>query len=119
LGSVRTEMVDGIVESATTYDPYGNLLKQVGDSGTSYGYTGEQQDSSTGLLYLRARYYNPALRSFMGRDPWSGNSGRPQSMNGWSYVENSPATFIDITGMSPTIFESKGPFVNNFGYWVK
>lgn len=101
LGSVRTEMADGIVESVITYDPYGNLLKQVGDTGTTYGFTGEQQDNSTGLLYLRARYYNPALRSFMGQDPWSGNGGRPQSINGWSYVDNNPANLIDYTGMFP------------------
>ncbi|MCP5098543.1 MAG: RHS repeat-associated core domain-containing protein, partial [Chloroflexi bacterium] len=101
LGSVRTELVDSTVESVTTYDPYGNLLQQTGDSGTTYGYTGEQQDSSTGLLYLRARYYNPTLRTFMGRDPWSGNGKRPQSINGWSYVENNPVNWTDPTGNIP------------------
>jgi RHS repeat-associated protein len=103
LGSARMEMVEGDVASVTTYGPYGNLLTQMGNdepiAGTDYGYTGEQHDASTGLLYLRARYYNPSLRSFMGRDPWSGNGGQPQSMNGWSYVENSPTNLIDPTGM--------------------
>ncbi len=101
LGSVRTEMVDGNVESVTTYDPYGNLLTQTGNSGTTYGYTGEQYDDATGLLYLRARYYNPALRSFMGRDPWSGDMKRPQSMNGWGYVEGNPINLMDPTGQKP------------------
>lgn len=105
LGSVRMEMVENDVESVTTYGPYGNLLAQAGNdepvAGTNYGYTGEQHDASTDLLYLRARYYNPALRSFMGRDPWSGNGGRPQSMNGWSYVENNPVNLTDPTGMFP------------------
>ena len=58
LGSVRTEMVGSAVDSVTTYSPYGSLLAQTGTSGTTYGFTGEQHDNSTGLLYLRARYYN-------------------------------------------------------------
>ncbi|MEZ4645420.1 MAG: RHS repeat-associated core domain-containing protein [Chloroflexota bacterium] len=45
-----------------TYDPYGRLLAQTGSSGTTYGFTGEQEDAATGLMYLRARYYNPALK---------------------------------------------------------
>ena len=98
LGSVRQEISAGEVAATTTYDPYGNLLNQSGGSNTPYGYTGEQHDSATGLLYLRARYYNPAQRSFMGRDPWHGNVEGPQSMNGWSYVEGNPSNLIDPTG---------------------
>jgi YD repeat-containing protein len=58
LGSVRLEMVGGAVESTTTYSPYGTELAQEGTSDTVYGFTGEQEDGSTGLLYLRARYYS-------------------------------------------------------------
>ena len=69
LGSVRTEIVDNAVESITIYDPFGNVLQQTGNSGTTYGFTGEQYDASTDMLYLRARYYNPSTQSFMSRDP--------------------------------------------------
>ena len=34
LGSVRQEIVDGLVEAATTYSPYGEVLTQAGTSGT-------------------------------------------------------------------------------------
>ena len=98
LGSVRQELSNDMVEATTSYDPYGNLLSQTGKSDTQYGYTGEQHDRATGLLYLRARYYNPAQHTFMGRDPWRGNVSKPQSMNGWSYVEGNPANLIDPTG---------------------
>ncbi len=101
LGSVRSEIVNGEVMAATTYDPFGNLLDERGHSSTTFGYTGEQFDDVTGLLYLRARYYNPGLHTFMGKDPWSGNPGKPQSMNGWSYVDNNPINWTDPSGRTP------------------
>ena len=42
LGSVRQEMAGGALETATTYEPYGNILAQTGTSGPVYGFTGEQ-----------------------------------------------------------------------------
>jgi RHS repeat-associated protein len=99
LGSVRTEMADGAVETVTTYEPYGNLLAQTGTSGTVYGYTGEQEDSATGLVYLRARYYNPALQVFMGKDPWRGDKMRPITQHGYVYGHNSPPNFNDPSGL--------------------
>jgi RHS repeat-associated protein len=91
-------MVDGAVETVTTYEPYGNLLAQTGTSGTTYGFTGEQHDAATGLLYLRARYYNQALRIFMGKDMWQGNAQRPMSYNPWLYVYANPVNYTDPSG---------------------
>ena len=101
LGSVRLEIVGGTVEASRTYDPYGSLLVEIGERETVYGYTGEQKDENTGLLYLRARYYNPDQKVFMGRDPWSGSLQNPQSMNGWSYVEGNSINLVDPTGLFP------------------
>lgn len=98
LGSVRSEIVNDEVMATTTYDPFGTVLDERGHSSTGYGYTGEQFDDVTGLLYLRARYYNPGLHAFMGKDPWPGDSRQPQTMNGWSYVENNPLNRVDPTG---------------------
>ncbi len=101
LGSIRSEVSNDSVIATTMYDPFGNALDKQGTTGTNYGYTGEQFDSTTNLLYLRARYYNPNLHSFMGKDMWSGDGRRPQSMNGWSYVGNNPINLIDLTGETP------------------
>ncbi|MCI0645111.1 MAG: hypothetical protein L0346_09540, partial [Chloroflexi bacterium] len=98
LGSIRLEMVGSTVEVATTYDPYGNTLAQSGASNTAYGFTGEQADKATGLLYLRARYYNPGLRLFMARDPWSGDQQAPLTMHGYAYGLNNPANYVDPSG---------------------
>ena len=99
LGSVRQEMAGSTLETATTYEPYGNVLAQTGTSNTTYAFTGEQFDGSTGLLYLRARYYNPGLRLFMGRDPWRGSLWRPSTLHGLSYVGNNPVNFVDPAGL--------------------
>ena len=99
LGSVRLEMKGGAVEATTTYSPYGKELVQEGDRGTVYGFTGEQEDGATGLLYLRARYYSSSLKTFMSRDPWEGTGWRPGTMNGFSYVLDAPVNRVDPLGL--------------------
>jgi RHS repeat-associated protein len=84
LGSVRVEMVGSSVETATTYAPYGSLLARTGSSGTVYGFTGEQYDAATSLLYLRARYHNPALKIFISVDPFPGWQNSPASQHPYS-----------------------------------
>jgi RHS repeat-associated protein len=90
LGSVRVEMVGDAIDSATTYEPYGKLLARTGTSGTVYGFTGEQHDGVTGLLYLRACYYSPALRVFLSVDKHPGNTQRPSTLHKYNYVSGNP-----------------------------
>jgi RHS repeat-associated protein len=94
-------MVGTTIKTATTYEPYGKLLAQTGSSGTTYGFTGEQYDAATGLVYLRARYYNPSLKLFMSRDPFPGIPTMPASQHGYSYSHNNPVNLTDPTGESP------------------
>ena len=42
-------------------------------------YTGEQTDLDTGLVYLRARWYDSATGRFTTRDPFRGLAGYPQT----------------------------------------
>lgn len=60
LGSVR-QLADatGDITLARNYTPYGEVMTSAGSGETSYSFTGEMADSYTGLLYLRARYYQP------------------------------------------------------------
>ncbi len=59
---------------AQTYDPYGTVYDSVGTGTSSYGWTGEQVDSS-GFVYLRARYYVPSMGRFMQMDLPRGRRG--------------------------------------------
>ena len=48
-------------------------MAQIHDLATprsSKGFIGERDDPETGLNYLHARYYDPALGRFISPDPW-------------------------------------------------
>jgi RHS repeat-associated protein len=99
LGSVR-QVLDpaGSVTLAQSYDPFGNVLEVAGSAESGFGYTGEQVDASTGLVYLRARYYSSYLNRFVSQDMWPGDLLRPQTLNGFSYVLNNASNYTDSTG---------------------
>jgi RHS repeat-associated protein len=94
LGSVRG-WIDGSQNfvSDVDYNPYG-----VPDSAVAgFGFTGEMTDAN-GLVYLRARYYDPNVGVFASLDPFEGVHGRPMSVNGYSWVEGNPINWVDPTG---------------------
>jgi RHS repeat-associated protein len=98
LGSVRQiGNADGNVTLLKSYEPYGTVLNSQGNAASVFAYAGEQVDA-TGLVYLRARYYQALLGMFLSRDAWAGDALRPGSMNGWGYVEGDPINAIDPTG---------------------
>jgi RHS repeat-associated protein len=75
-----------------TYDGYGNSASS---TRTRYGYTGRERDTLTGLMYYRARFYDPQLGRFISEDP----IGLFGGINSYAYVENNPLRFIDPEGL--------------------
>lgn len=61
-------------------------------------YAGEVYDQETGLYYLRARYYDPALGRFINEDIYEGQINNPLSLNLYTYCYNNPLSYIDPTG---------------------
>jgi RHS repeat-associated protein len=55
---------------AQSYTPFGNPLERVGSGQSNFGYTGQQVDS-TGLVYLRARYYDSLTGRFISQNPFA------------------------------------------------
>jgi RHS repeat-associated protein len=101
LGSVRAEYSSaGTSSLRVDYDPVG-----VPESGTSlgaptdYGFAGESQESATGLVQLRARWYQPMSGQFVSRDPWAGDAGTPQTYNPYAYAHNDPTNGLDPSGL--------------------
>jgi RHS repeat-associated protein len=99
LGSVRQfTNAGGQVTLAQSYDPFGNLFEATGSGASEFGYTGEQVDAGTELLFLRARYYDPGVGRFLSRDPWLGNTQRPQTLHRFAYVLNNAINYTDPSG---------------------
>jgi RHS repeat-associated protein len=85
----------GKVAERMQYEAFG---QSAGSQLTRYGYTGRERDELTGLLYYRARYYDPQQGRFLTPDPIDFNGG----MNLYAYVANNPLSFIDPRGLAPT-----------------
>jgi YD repeat-containing protein len=65
LGSARQlANAAGAITLSRSYEPFGSPLKSYGVDISVFGFTGEQ-DEIAGLVYLRARYYDPATGRFI------------------------------------------------------
>ncbi len=80
------------------YDIFGNIVSQRENLPQTFKYSGEMQDVTTGLQYLRVRWYDPSIGRFVGEDSYEGQINNPLSENRFIYVENNPLTQIDPTG---------------------
>jgi len=94
---VATDGAGGVV-GEVRYLPYGGIRVQVGEMPTALGFTGQRLDANVGLLYYRARYYDPGLGRFTQPDTVVPGAGTPQKLNRYSYVQNNPLRFTDPTG---------------------
>jgi len=93
LGST-TDLVDatGNLIVAYTYDPFGAVRTQTTPNDNEWLFTGEQRDEESGYDFLRARYYDPEVGRFLGRDAAS------QGPNAYGYAMNSPLSMVDPSG---------------------
>ncbi|ADN36346.1 YD repeat protein [Methanolacinia petrolearia DSM 11571] len=99
LGSVRG-LSDGSGNTVAgySYDAFGEPDFITGQEYNDFLFTGEQTDSETGLIYLRARYYDPETGRFISKDPFTGFATNTQSLNRYTYVQNNPVRFTDPSG---------------------
>lgn len=99
LGSVRN-LTDELaqVTDAYSYDVFGSVRAQSGGSEQPFQFTGEQRDGELGLIFLRARYYDPEIGRFASKDVWRGDSTSSQTLNGYLYVMNNPLVYADPSG---------------------
>ena len=63
-----------------------------------FRYCGEYYDKETEEVYLRARYYQPAVGRFLTRDTYTGGSDEPLSLHLYTYCENDGANHVDPSG---------------------
>ena len=89
-GSVRQTLDDAAtVLGVQSYDPYGQI--EAGSTLTSsFGYTGELQNTTTGAEYLRARWYQPGNAQLLGVDPALASTDQP-----YAYASDDPVNASD------------------------
>ncbi|MBK9443999.1 MAG: DUF1566 domain-containing protein [Comamonadaceae bacterium] len=92
----------GAVTDRYAYDPFGTLVNSSGSSINPYKYVGRYGlfDEGNGLVYIRARYYNPAQGRFISKDPKPGSDTDAQSLNRYVYAMNNPVRFVDVSGLT-------------------
>ena len=87
----------GTITSSRNYDVYGNVRSGVNANGTSahkfVGNLGHPSDNNTGLIYMQARYMDPATGTFASED--SKHDG-----NWFVYAGACPTNYCDRTGGS-------------------
>jgi RHS repeat-associated protein len=96
LGSVRAAVSSsGSLIGATSYDAWGNPQATGGLAAiTPFGYAGGYTDAD-GLIYLQARYYEPATGQFLSADPLLAQTLQP-----YVYANGNPVSEIDPSGES-------------------
>ncbi len=92
----------GWTEPLKNYDEFGNL-EQTGASGFLHDvtFTGSVSDTSSGLQYMNARYYQPSTGRFLTQDSYKGNPYDPWTQHLYSYCGNNPTNMVDPRGHSP------------------
>ena len=92
--------VDGSGQvTRNAYTPYG--VKRAGSNvASAHGWLNQIADADTGLTYLNARYYDPALGRFLSPDPLL-NPGDPRTLDPYRYADNNPVVYLDETGLFP------------------
>ena len=79
------------------YSAYGTLTYRSGNTDTPFLFNGRYgvQTDPNGLLYMRARYYNPYICWFINPDPASFSGG----LNVYAYADGNPVNYLDPYGL--------------------
>jgi RHS repeat-associated protein len=107
-GSVRfLTNGNGAITDHYTYDAFGNQLAASGTTPNVYRFAGEPFDQALQMMYLRARYMNPASGRFWTMDTYEGNPFDPLSLHKYLYVAGDPINREDPTGLLSNWFWGK------------
>jgi len=92
----------GTVVNTYEYTPWGEIRNESETVDNPIKYAGEYYDDELGMIYLRARYYNPKVGRFTSHDIEEGEISNPLDMNRYVYCRNNPIKYVDPTGKSAT-----------------
>jgi RHS repeat-associated protein len=90
---------DGDVVNTYDYDVFGAVRASTGSEPNEFKFTGEQVDSSTGLDYLRARYYDQVIGRFISKHPMAARA--TWTKHAYAYSDSNPTGLRDPSGLDP------------------
>jgi RHS repeat-associated protein len=97
LGSVKALMsTAGLVIDRLSYDAFGGKSETVPAVGDRFKYAGYQFDTTAGLYYVQARWYDPATAKWTSEDPIRFAA---KDYNIYRYVGNNATDATDPTGL--------------------
>ena len=96
-----SSLVNGTGEAAAAYeyDAFGNTTVRAGEGfENEICYTGQVYDTSTGLYYYNARFYDPENGRFVSQDTYRGEIKEPGTWHLYAYCANNPVNYVDSSG---------------------
>ena len=106
LGSTVMTTQGQAIDSTQQYAAFGSPRSSSGTLPTDHTYTGQKRDG-TGLMYYRARYYDPSLGQFISPDTIVPDPSSVLSYNRYLYTRGNPLNRVDPTGNI-----DQGPYIN-------
>ncbi len=92
----------GNVAATYDYDAFGNVLSSSFTnpicSQNNYQFHSEYRDQATGLVYLRARWYEPREGRFLCKDEFEGIQEQPITLNKYVGFNDTPVNLTDPSG---------------------
>jgi RHS repeat-associated protein len=85
----------GTLQTHYTYGPFGEATVSGAATSNASAFTGREADE-TGMMFYRARYYDPLRQRFLSEDP-IGFAGGDTNLH--AYVSNTPTTWRDPRGL--------------------
>ncbi|MGD0614271.1 MAG: RHS repeat-associated core domain-containing protein, partial [Verrucomicrobiota bacterium] len=87
----------GNITDRIEYSAYATITYRTGTSDTPFLFNGRYgvMTDPNGLLYMRARFYNPYICRFVNADP----SGFAGGLNFYAYANGNPVSYIDPFGL--------------------
>lgn len=118
-----TDRHGDIIESYR-YEAFGGIFEGITAPYNTSSYTGHQYDDATGLMDMKARWYDPQTAGFLSEDTYPGTLNTPFTQNRYAYVGNNPINMWDPTGHVPEWVRGKSDHVEYYGdhidsFWWK
>jgi len=90
----------GDLAGSYQYQAFGELVNVDGTVANERTFAGRDYDATSGLLYMRARFYDPKTGRFLQRDPLPYQAATAP----YVYAKNSPTNYRDPHGREPDAF---------------